>query len=73
MHFIYLTNALINLNFELFTKFISIIILDDDDLLNKSAQQVQETEKRKKLINQFNYCERAVLTFNNPPRVNFFK
>lgn len=46
-----------------------IWILDDDDLMAKGAQLSQETEKKKKLINQFNYCERAVLTLNNPPRV----
>lgn len=26
-------------------------------------------KKRLKLINQFNYCERAALTYNNPSRV----
>lgn len=40
---------------------------DDDDVLTKQ-QPIQEAEKKKKLINQFNYCERAVLTLNNPPR-----
>lgn len=27
-------------------------------------------KKRLKLINQFNYCERAALTYNNPSRVH---
>lgn len=42
-------------------------IIDEDEVLTK-AQPNQEAEKKKKLINQFNYCERAVLTLNNPPR-----
>lgn len=29
-------------------------------------------KKRLKLINQFNYCERAALTYNNPSRVCIF-
>lgn len=44
------------------------LLLDEDEVLSK-AQPNQEAEKKKKLINQFNYCERAVLTLNNPPRV----
>lgn len=30
------------------------------------------TGSKKKLINQFNFCERAALTYNNPSRVSFF-
>lgn len=41
----------------------------DEDEVSTKAQPNQEAEKKKKLINQFNYCERAVLTLNNPPRV----
>lgn len=39
----------------------------------KGGQFSHEIEKKKKLINQFNYCERAVLTLNNPPRVIMLK
>lgn len=53
------------INFYTFLR--SIALLDDDDILTKQ-QPNQEAEKKKKLINQFNYCERAVLTLNNPPR-----
>lgn len=28
---------------------------------------------KKKLTNQFNFCERAALTYNNPSRVSFFR
>lgn len=47
------------------------VFSDDDDALAKAVLPAQETGKKKKLINQFNYCERAVLTTNNPLRVLF--
>lgn len=50
--------------------FYQIHPFSDEDEVSAKVQPNQEAEKKKKLINQFNYCERAVLTLNNPPRVN---
>lgn len=46
---------------------------DEEDQQQVSASPVLTavagSGKKKKLINQFNFCERAALTFTNPARV----
>lgn len=52
--------------------------VEEGDVAEKEAEEVTETVvaptsgKKRKLINQFNFCERAALTFCNPKRVFFF-
>lgn len=57
----------------IWTKCFFHIDADDEDApaAAVAAPPVKETGKKKKLINQFNFCERAALTFNNPSRVKF--
>ncbi|KAH8280411.1 hypothetical protein KR018_006582 [Drosophila ironensis] len=40
----------------------------DDEEGVGAARAVAPTSKKRKLINQFNYCERAALTYSNPKR-----
>lgn len=42
---------------------------DDAEGKGDDEEPVQATGKPKKLTNQFNFCERAALTYNSPFRV----
>lgn len=51
-----------------------MLCLDGDDEEPAAAPAAEAPpptsgRKKQKLINQFNYCERAALTYNNPSRV----
>lgn len=46
--------------------FQTLIIAEEDE---GRVAAPQPGGKKRKLINQFNYCERAALTYNNPSRV----
>lgn len=45
----------------------------DDEETAGGARAVAVPSKKRKLINQFNYCERAALTTTNPKRVSPWK
>lgn len=43
---------------------------DEEEGAVVQAAAPPKSKKKAKLINQFNYCERAALTFTNPSRVS---
>lgn len=48
---------------------------EDDDVKDEKSERsgsvvlAEKSAKAKKLMNQFNFCERATMTYNNPLRV----
>lgn len=45
---------------------------DDEPVVQQPVATASSSGKKQKLINQFNFCERAALTYNNPSRVFIF-